>query len=302
MLISIVVTSYSSGRLDDIRDLLRSIKIQKEENYELVYVTERDINLRRMVAREAQDIGLRVRVFHNDGRPGLAEARNLGAKAATGEILGFVDDDVVLDSGWTKAVEETFQANPKLTGITGPAYPLWVGESAKWLPAEFDWLIGCTRWFNSPRLVEVRNCWGMNMAFRKSTFNLSGGFSEDTGYHRGWVAEDVELSLRIQDLIPHTLAYVPTMVVKSKIHPYRLENRFVIERSRWIGHSRRRMKMLTRKQPFAAEFEGRLLVKLVRSLLIPRTDQRFPFEDFRKRYSLAILSLSSVILGYAIGP
>lgn len=237
--ISIIVTSYTSERLGDIQDLLLSIKNQVARNFEVIYVVERDNTLEGSIARIGRRLDLALRVLSNKGEWGLAEARNLGARGSVGEIIAFVDDDVMLRPDWSQSVERVFQEYPGIHGITGPAYPFWVGTPLEWWPVELDWLIGCTRWFHANEIVKIRNCWGMNMAFQRRKFEGVGGFSRETGYHRGVLAEDVELSLKLGGGNGEKLLYVPDMAVFSKVHPYRLQTRFVIERSMWIGYSRR---------------------------------------------------------------
>lgn len=319
--VSIIVTSYSLSRLNDIRDLLRSIRNQTEENYELVYVTERDMNLQRTVAREAQGVGLAACVIHNEGNPGLAEARNLGARAATGEILGFVDDDVILDRGWSKSVEETFKRYPRVVGITGPALPLWVGEPAEWFPKELDWLIGCTKWFDSNVMTEVSNCWGMNMAFRRTALLNAGGFSvestegsrylrpgselsvgQNLGPKHGMMAEDVEASLRVSGTTGGVLCYVPEMKVYNKVYQYRISTQYVIRRSSWIGYTRRNVSQAVNRKNSSLRFEGAILLRTLRLLIDPRTGQQPTISGFMNRYRILLLTLSSLLIGYFVGP
>ena len=300
--ISIIATSYSMERLNDIRDLLDSISRQIRKNFELVYITEGEWHLYNVVKAEVDRTSLNAQVVHNEGRPGLAEARNLGASVANGDILGFVDDDVILDSKWSAVVEDAFKVFGNVVGTTGPAYPLWVGTPAEWLPSEYDWLIGCTRWFNSGEITEIRNCWGMNMTFLHSSFEKVGGFLVETGYHRGEMAEDVDISLRVRNMTGGKLLYLPNMVVKSKVYPYRLSDRFVIERSSWIGHSRRAVGHGDQPQGTRGP-ERVLLVSLVRLLLTGSV-----FKDAKTLTDMALLlrlitlSTASLVLGYLIGP
>ncbi len=300
--VSIIVTSNSTERKADILDLLRSIKEQEVSNYELIYVTEGKGRLFQFVQDETSRLGLNARVIRNEGSPGLSEARNAGSRGAVGEILGFVDDDVVLDRGWSRAVEELFQKYPSAVGASGPAYPLWVGEPAEWLPKELDWLIGCTRWFKPSGFVEVRNCWGMNMAFRTRQFRQIGGFSVDSGYHRGRIAEDIELSLRIRGKTGGKILYSPKMLVKSKVHPYRLSNKFIIERSRWIGYSRRSIRDTASTNGLAHQgIERSVLSGILTSVILPDSSAHSLSAILRKYKTLALCAFS-LALGYLNGP
>jgi len=319
--VSIVVTSYSMERLDDIRDLLRSIKDQTDGNYELVYVTERDRNLEATIWQEAKDIGLATTIVHNEGRPGLAEARNLGASVATGEILGFVDDDVFLNRKWIGAVRKAFQLHQDVFGITGPVHPFWIGTPADWLPNGLDWLIGCTRWFDSDEMTEVPNCWGMNMAFRRYAFLDVGGFSvestersrylrtrssldlgKDTRQAHGKTAEDVDISLRLRKSLAGKLCYVPEMMAYSKVYDYRLSKRFIIQRSSWIGYSRRNFSQASQELPSLSSFEDKLIPKVLLSAVDIRGDWQVNLRGVGKRYRTLLLSLFCLLYGYVAGP
>jgi glycosyltransferase involved in cell wall biosynthesis len=49
-----------------------------------------------------------LRYFH-DAMPGLLTGRHRGAKEARGEILAYLDDDVLLGPTWLEALEEGLQ-------------------------------------------------------------------------------------------------------------------------------------------------------------------------------------------------
>ena len=164
------------ARTEDIKALLRSIKAQEAANYELIYVIEREPMLVSVVQDESRKLGLSVNIIFTESNVGLPGARNLGVRVAQGEIIGFVDDDVTLAEDWSKSVESTSSEKADAVGLTGPVSPVWIEESILWLPKEFDWLIGCTGWYESTHVTPIWNCWGMNMAFRRRRSWEIGGF------------------------------------------------------------------------------------------------------------------------------
>jgi GT2 family glycosyltransferase len=295
MQLSIVVTSYDLQRRKDITDLLDSIQAQVCNDFEVIYITERSRSLYDFVKKAIEVRKIRGKVIHNDGSWGLSECRNIGVKHSKGEVVAFVDDDVMLDSNWSCAILNAFKTLDGIIGATGPAYPYWVDGRADWLPTELDWLIGCTRWFKSDVPVQVRNCWGMNMCFKAEAFRKVGLLSTSTGYHRGVFAEDVEFSLRVRRLTGKKLYYLPDMRVLSKVYAYRLSSRFIVARSSWIGYSRRNIaKEVGNKQ---MSLENSLLVPLLCSML-QKTRYRPKLMDELRKTKVSILVLFSISLGY----
>ena len=301
-LLSIVVTSYDPQRKQDIADLLDSIQNQVCTDLEVVYVTERSTSLLNYVREAIGSRRIRGKVIHNTGEWGLSECRNIGAKSSEGDIIAFVDDDVMLDPKWSCTIIRAFESFDDMIGVTGPAYPYWVDEKADWLPLELDWLIGCTRWFKSNVPVEVRNCWGMNMCFAREAFERAGFFSSRAGFVTGKavsgrMGEDVEFSLRVKRLSGKQLYYLPDMKVLNKVYAYRLSTRFIIARSSWIGHSRRNIAKIDGNDQLATE--NTLLVSLFRALF--QVDQYTCRYSFLRRINTIILSTFSLTLGYLFG-
>ena len=46
-----------------------------------------------------------------EGRPGPSHARNAGIARARGAIVGFIDDDVIVEPGWAEAIMRAFSAD-----------------------------------------------------------------------------------------------------------------------------------------------------------------------------------------------
>jgi GT2 family glycosyltransferase len=304
MQLSVVVTSYDLQRKKDIIDLLDSIQAQVCNDFEVVYITERSRLLYDFVKKAIEERKIRGKVIHNDGSWGLSECRNIGVKHSEGDVVAFVDDDVILDPNWSCAILNAFKTLDDIIGATGPAYPYWVDGRADWLPTELDWLIGCTRWFKSDAPVQVRNCWGMNMCFRREAFESAGLFSFSAGFVsgkavNGRIGEDVEFSLRVKRLSRKKLYYLPDMKVLNKVYAYRLSSRFIVARSSWIGYSRRNFSRFATRGEFSTE--NHVLISLFISPF--RTERsRHGFQVHLKFIRTFILTTFSLTLGFLIGP
>lgn len=243
-LLSVIVTTYTLSRLPDALEVLGSLNDQSYPHIEVVFVGEREPDLCHQVEEFANkhDMGNVVSLF-NDGEPGLSAARNVGIDRARGEIVAFVDDDVVLSPEWADEVIRAFD-DDSVVGVTGPATPLWENPQMAWFPEELYWVMSCTSWSEWEEQREVRSAWGMNMAFRREAFDVAGLFDNNTGYHKGPLAEDNEFSLRVRAATGKSIVYIPGAKVWHKVHPYRLSLSFIRSRAYWIGRSRRNLSRL----------------------------------------------------------
>ena len=301
-LLSVVITGYTKSRLPDVFDLLESLKAQTYRHIEIVFVGERKPELCERVREYADQHGVaNVTVLFNDGEPGVAVARSMAVPKSNGEIIAFVDDDVVAFPDWAEAIMDVF-AETDAIGVTGPALPLWDDPGMAWFPEELYWLLSCTAWSGWDQVREVRNAWGMNMAFRREGFAVAGLFDSATGYHLGPFAEDNEFSQRVRSETGKPILYVPGAKVWHKVHQYRLRWSFVRERAYWIGRSRRNLLRF-----YAAENRGGDLLSPERDLLGRIITRRIPRDlagllrtpsTAWKRLSMTFWALIFVALGY----
>jgi glycosyltransferase involved in cell wall biosynthesis len=126
-------------------------------------------------------------------KPGLDFARNRALQEATGEILAFLDDDVVVDRGWLSGLQESWSENPDAGAFTGLVLPYELETEAQII---FEQRGGFRRGFEKLRYQgstqegnPLYPCGagifgaGCNMAFRREVLLKLGGFDEalDTG-------------------------------------------------------------------------------------------------------------------------
>jgi len=315
-LISIVITSYTMGRFKDICELLDSIESQTllaqtknlplscpEEQglnvsktsvcnlspIEVIVIVERSCELYENVRKYANKLGLQnLRVLFSEEKLGLGGARNLGTKEAKGEIIAFVDDDVVLFPEWAEEMLKTYEEDSTI-GVSGAAIPLWQDERLDWLPKSFYWLISCTDWTGWDEVTEARSLWGMNMSFRREAFEKAGSFLFGLGYHQP-MAEDLEFSLRVRNKTGKKLLFNPKARVWHKVYAYRISPRFVASRAHHIGASRRLLKATYPREQASFHLERGVLSGIARGIcLLPRDFFTNPSTAWKVFYTTLII-------------
>lgn len=152
-------------------------------------------------------------------KPGLDRARNAGIVAASGTLIAFCDDDVVLHPSWCGRMAAAFEA-PEVQAVTGLVLPLELKTAAQRL-FEFDWGFGrgyapIDFWHGKPGFPDTaRQPWlvgaGASMAFRRSVFDRLGGFDTRLDAGAAGCSGDSEMWYRI--LMDGGLCrYVPNVV------------------------------------------------------------------------------------------
>ncbi len=150
--------------------------------------------------------------------PGLDFARNRAVAESRGEIIAFVDDDVVVDVSWLRTMRRAFAATPEALAITGQvlAYRLDTparlefertsGFSLGWQPSSWAEADGADLPFRPGMGV------GCNMAFRRSALDVAGAFDValDTGRP---MPGGGDLDMVIRMVIAGRVVYEPSMVV-----------------------------------------------------------------------------------------
>ena len=306
--VSVIVTSYTEDRLDGLRHLLESVRQQSLQNIETIFVGEGTPQLCDYIRGMAPLLGPRtLKAFFNSGKPGLSHARNIGVAHADGDIIAFVDDDVVLCSDWAEKLVKTFDEDRSVVGVSGSALPLWEDSAMAWLPDEFQWLVSCTGWFDGSRGLPLRNAWGMNMAFRREVFGyalfdeqLGGNKGARDGSKLGLLAEDAVFSLRVREATGGRIVFDPNVRVYHKVSRYRLTPRYVRRRAFWEGYTKAvlaRTVVLGSRE--AKGLEGQLLRRIVLKFLPHTLGQVFRRPSLSaRRLALALGTLFYLALGY----
>jgi glycosyltransferase involved in cell wall biosynthesis len=140
-----------------------------------------------------------LRIVDSSDRRGAAHARNIGAKAASGEVLAFCDSDDEVSPGWVAAMAEALRNCDFVAGAfeMNKLNPSWLQPSH---PQEK----GLNK-FNYPPYLH--HAGGGNLGIKRAVHEMVGGFDETVP-----ILEDTDYCFRNQ-LNGVQLCFVPDAII-----------------------------------------------------------------------------------------
>jgi glycosyltransferase involved in cell wall biosynthesis len=156
-------------------------------NYEVIVVDNAPSNAQTYDVVQKVSARLPQIKYTREDRPGISAARNHGISIAQGDIVIFVDDDVIIDPGWIGNMVLGFSAIERVACVTGLIIPYELEtEAQEW----FEQYGGFNKGY-AERIFDMKEHrgdgplypytagrfgTGGNMAFRKSVLKAMGGF------------------------------------------------------------------------------------------------------------------------------
>ncbi len=194
--VSVVVCSYNAERT--MEACLASLEKLNYPDYEVIVVNDGSTD-------RTLEISQRFPYCRIISQPnkGLSVARNVGADAATGEIVAYTDSDCVADPDWLAYLVAKMEA-AQLMACGGPNFP--PPENSLVPAAVAVSPGGPTHVLLSDDVAE--HIAGCNMAFRRDVLLRMGGF--DPIYRAA--GDDVDICWRFQDA-GYTIGFSPAAVV-----------------------------------------------------------------------------------------
>ena len=203
------------NRYNDIMQFLPSLAEQTALPDELIIVDSSDVSLQeshRFVEQfsDAQFPTVQLRYLHT--KPGLTYQRNVGIDHATGDILYFFDDDVVLDKDYLEQMNGVFEQHPEYAGGMGTVHGMpqaqygWYWAIQRLFLLQRNYASGNFTWSGMPthaygtnsfKRVEVLG--GCCMAYRAEAVRTHR-FDETLGRYA--YMEDCDVSLRVSRIAP----------------------------------------------------------------------------------------------------
>jgi GT2 family glycosyltransferase len=237
--VSVVVCVYNGERTLDA--CLASLEKLNYPNYEVIVVNDGSTDGSQKIAESYRYVRL-----INQQNKGLSEARNVGIRASSGEIIAFTDSDCTADADWLTYLVARFQSS-EFAAVGGPNLS----------PPDDSMVATCVALSpGAPAHVllddEVaEHIPGCNMAFRREALETIAGFDpifraagddvdvcwrlQNKGYKIGFSPAAVVWHFRrntVRDYLKQQRGYGKAETLLFFKHPTRFN---VLGQSRWFG-------------------------------------------------------------------
>jgi GT2 family glycosyltransferase len=170
----------------------------------------------------------------HDPRPGKCRIQNRAIPGAQGEILVFLDDDVIAAPGYLDAVEAFFTEHPQYAAMKGR---ILAAEDARAKAGDRWVYLDLPIADHGEQVIEVRGVLGANMAFRAAVLRQVGPFDERLGPGAGGHEEEAEMSGRIRRA-GYRIGYAPRALVYHEVDSSRADRERFIRIARERGRCR----------------------------------------------------------------
>ena len=209
--LSVIIVTYN--RCKDLEECLDSLLNLNYPRSEIIVVDSNSTDgTRELVGEYSVE-------YINIAEKSMVKARNIGALHAKGEVVAYIDDDVIVSRDWAKYILEPY-VDEDVAGVVGRVVS-HDGEKEVYVPSKHKevgkvfsngTILGN---FDIPTQhpIEVDTLIGCNMTFRRKLLQRIGGFDEN--FRGSCFRDDTDISLRLKK-IGFKLIYHPKALVWHK--------------------------------------------------------------------------------------
>ena len=175
--ISVIVPTHN--RSEYLRDAIISLQEQNfpKDKYEIIVVDNNSTDNTPQVVEACGRNGKKKVVYVKEPEIGLHNARHAGANAAKGEILAYVDDDVICDSNWISELVKPY-ADSEVGCVGGKILPKWEVKPPEWVKLYPSYL-SLLDLGDEVKELKTPKIYGCNLSIRRSLLFEVGGFNPD---------------------------------------------------------------------------------------------------------------------------
>jgi glycosyltransferase involved in cell wall biosynthesis len=234
LLLNVSIVVPTRNRRDDLQELLDSILNQTTFPKEVVVVDDSDEDGPRELIEKVRDHflsrGISMKYLRVDeNNRSISASRNIGAKNSSGDIVCFLDDDVILDKDFIKQNLEVYTTCTEAKGVQGyitntrfhSVFSNALNRVCLAFPRDFLEPNKCRAFpFSYPypltRVIECEWLVGADSSYKREIFKQ---FEFDENLKGFSLCEDVDLSYRIRKRFPHSLYMSPHVRLIHKNSP-----------------------------------------------------------------------------------
>ena len=185
--ISVIVCAHNEATY--LPACLHSLLAQTRLPDEILVINNASTDATRAVAQQMPCVHV-----VDEPRKGLVVARETGRRAASGDVLAYLDADCRAPLTWLKRVERRFAADPALLALSGPYryydWDLW----GRFLIRAYDLTLAPATQVLVKHLLRIGTIfYGGNFAVRRTALDAIGGFDTSIEFH----GEDTNLGRRL---------------------------------------------------------------------------------------------------------
>ena len=171
--------------------------------------------------------------------PGLSHARNTALAAARGEVICFLDDDVLVPEAWLDELLSGLSLGANVGAVAGRVQLLWPSQPRpRWLEERHESLLSKWEWGEKSCLLPFPGFVGCNFALRREAAASVGQFTTNLGRVGACLlsGEDIDYASRLAQA-GYAIAYSATGYVYHRVMPERMTLGWLLRRSFWGGAS-----------------------------------------------------------------
>jgi glycosyltransferase involved in cell wall biosynthesis len=238
--ISIIICTYNRSNLlaDTLRSLAQSLAAGRQPVEVLVVNNASTDDTDAVVTSFMKERSfLSIRLLQ-ENRKGVAFARNTGLEHARGDVLCFLDDDMIVPNGWLEGLLSAFALSDDVGAVAGqmklqfPDVP-----RPAWLDSRYNGLFAELTLGNQSFIRK----WGEdfftgNCALTRKAVSAVGPFNTALGRksYNLLSGEDTEYAERLWQK-GFTIAYSGEGYAYHRVHPERLTYQWIARRYFWAG-------------------------------------------------------------------
>ena len=223
MEVSVIIPTYN--RTEELKEALESIIEQTMLPKEVLIVDDSEHdeiqNLVKQKKNEFEFKGITLKYIRNEKERSLTIARNIGIEHSAGDIILFLDDDVILEKEYIEEILRVYEEKPNALGVQGYITNMFSRDTIPkmryimgrifflWYPENDKCRVqpaAPTYPSSLERTIECQWLVGANQSYRREIFKE---FRFDENLKRYSYKEDLDFSYRVYKRYPDTLYITP---------------------------------------------------------------------------------------------